>query len=277
MQQEEIKKITPNNFINGCTAISTVITIHSEQDCGEFLHFLLDRLKFEFTQIENQDRGIIDALFKGSTKIIIKCTNCTTVKEHAQDFYQLGLPMPKEGQNLNYRCMQCPEEFELLKQINEISHRTLQMFSSDIVYTLYDSVKSFSVTEENEAICDVCKKSTIHQFREQIAVLPKYLVIYFKRFRKSRWRNKISRKVYLPAVLNSSGIGVDSDTRYSLIAVVQHKGYLFKGHYKSFICCRGLWYSCNDTKIRQCSWERVLKTQAYMCLYEAQELNYSAQ
>ena len=62
------------------------------------------------------------------------------------------------------------------------------------------------------------------------------------------------------------------DGRYALKAVVCHSGSLSFGHYTAFVSRtvngEQQWYDVSDSDVRKASLSEVLKSQAYILLYE---------
>ena len=57
---------------------------------------------------------------------------------------------------------------------------------------------------------------------------------------------------------------------YRLKAVVCHYGQATNGHYVCYACPFEEWHRCDDTHVSACSWEDVLRDQAYMLFYDSE-------
>jgi len=119
-------------------------------------------------------------------------------------------------------------------------------------------------------------------FKPKIA--PLILTCHLKRFNK--YMEKINKTIEFSEILDLSKYTSehidkkdkshknDNKYLYKLFAVVVHRGYdLFSGHYYAYV--RGLdnnWYVCNDEQIGQVSIGKILKENAYILLYQRQNL-----
>ncbi len=101
--------------------------------------------------------------------------------------------------------------------------------------------------------------------------MPKNLIFMLKRFKYCLWGSKIDTYVYFPKLLQIPKQFLAQDTnreRYELFAVVQHSGFLWRGHYVAYCLARnGKWMLFNDGKVIEVSEERVREAQAYLLFY----------
>jgi hypothetical protein len=56
-----------------------------------------------------------------------------------------------------------------------------------------------------------------------------------------------------------------------VVAVVEHWGFTFKGHYQVYINFYGEWWIFNDKRYKKCSFQKVFKAQPYIALYAQKE------
>lgn len=112
----------------------------------------------------------------------------------------------------------------------------------------------------------------------RICKKPKVLCIHLKRFESGRRRRvgKLTHPVGFDLELDISrflNLEDDSEANYELKAVVCHSGSLNFGHYTCFVSRwigdRCQWYDISDSEITKVSASAVLKSQAYILLYEA--------
>jgi len=52
-----------------------------------------------------------------------------------------------------------------------------------------------------------------------------------------------------------------------LAAVIEHGGFVFRGHYKIYLQHSEEWWLLNDKKVRKSSFEEVFNAQAYIMMY----------
>eukprot|EP00210_Caulerpa_lentillifera_P001620 g1558.t1 len=115
-----------------------------------------------------------------------------------------------------------------------------------------------------------------------ICKAPKVLCIHLKRFESGRRRRgvgKLSHSVHFDLELDISRFSTLNKEssqlmpNYELRAVVCHSGSMSFGHYTCFVSRikddQRQWYDVSDSEIRTVSASNVLKSQAYILLYEA--------
>lgn len=92
-----------------------------------------------------------------------------------------------------------------------------------------------------------------------------------KRFKYGLWGSKIDTYVNFPNILEIPGqlmADGSSSMKYELFAVVQHSGFLWRGHYVAYCLGKnGKWMLFNDAKVKEVSEQTVREAQAYLLFY----------
>jgi len=116
-----------------------------------------------------------------------------------------------------------------------------------------------------KSTCPKCKRS-VRKKRMLVQRWPSCLVVHIKRWHLGacgqRWVKKQDH-IYFENQMTQGF------TDYYLKAVVCHSGQATSGHYICYACPFGEWFRCDDTQVTQCTWEDVLKDQAYILFYDS--------
>ncbi|OMJ91179.1 hypothetical protein SteCoe_6349 [Stentor coeruleus] len=266
---EDRVRIKPEAFVKKCFTLSPYFVQYTQQDSQEFLMVFLDKLDQELISCHPRGFSIITDTFKGAFTNEIKCTACSFTSEKTEAFLQLDLPIPENAPPI--RTIDCLMSAKETMMISESQHG---LFSSLIsVFTkekatlnLYYCLKAFFQEQSTEAYCQQCQCHKPHIIRPRLSEPPKYLLISLKRFKYKFWSTKVSDNVFVPKNLNSahfSSLGYE----YSLSAVIEHNGFVSRGHYKIYLNNFGTWWLLDDNKVRKVPWEDVFNAQAYICMY----------
>lgn len=117
----------------------------------------------------------------------------------------------------------------------------------------------------------MCFNYTSYYRRSVFASLPRNLIFMLKRFKYGLWGSKIDTYVNFPKILQIPKQCLAEDTnseKYELFAVVQHSGFLWRGHYVAYCLARnGKWMLFNDGKVKEVPEETVREAQAYLLFY----------
>ena len=149
--------------------------------------------------------------------------------------------------------------------------------------TLYDCLNSYTgdeeLTTDNSYKCDFCNKKSNAIKKLTIFKSPKNLIINFKRFRFSRFSEKINTSIECPMTLNikkyTHNSLIQKGTIYKLYAINYHIGGPNGGHYYSD--CKNfsdnMWYNCNDSSVSSnhslnSYQDDVINTNAYILFYK---------
>ena len=214
----EIKKLTEVNkeFIG-----------FRQNDSHEFIVTLLDELSESL--IKEKKKNIIDDIYGGETKSIVKC-----------------------------RLVGCGEESVTKDKYNILSLEIKNNNLDDI----YRHFKSPEILENDERWnCPKCKKLRIASKRFENSKWAKNVIIQLKRFEFSNGRPKKNN--------DNIDIPLEWRHGYKLKSFVIHRGGFGGGHYICAVKKGDEWYLCNDATISRLTLENVEKIvkQAYIILY----------
>ena len=144
--------------------------------------------------------------------------------------------------------------------------------------TLKDCLNLFMNNKEiiKEYSCDKCKKKTNCFQNFEIERLPKYLILHFKRFKKSKINpkkiEKIEKNIEFPFKnldLSKYIINQNNLPTFDLCAIINHRGQYEIGHYSSYIKNDNFWIKYDDSFITEYESENNLETNsAYMLVYK---------
>ena len=144
--------------------------------------------------------------------------------------------------------------------------------------TLKDCLNLFMDNKEiiKEYSCEKCKKKTNCFQNYEIERLPKYLILHFKRFKKSKMNpkkiEKIEKNIEFPFKnLNLTNYIINDSVipTFDLCAIINHKGQYEIGHYSSYIKHDNYWIKYDDSFITEYESENNIETNsAYMLVYK---------
>ena len=183
-----------------------------------------------FIDLLSEDNKSFNEDFYGKTKLSIKCTMCNNSKEVFEDFSSINLTVNKSN-----------------------------------LYELFESYLSKEIHDdpENLYFCDHCNCNCISEKKIRLHILPKTLIIVFKRYSKNK---KISDNIDFPK--DSLKIRESSTSKiieYKLTGIVNHFGNLSDGHYNSFVNVNNKWYFMDDDLVIER--DSINKSQSYILFY----------
>jgi hypothetical protein len=120
----------------------------------------------------------------------------------------------------------------------------------------------------NRYRCEKCKTKVDAKKQYRIDQRPNTVILQLKRF--DYRAHKISSRVTFPEYLSLDEYDVNpcQGQKYELSGIVVHLGgSLYSGHYVSYVKSAGRWYSCNDSMVSSCDFDRVKNNEAYMLVY----------
>lgn len=148
-----------------------------------------------------------------------------------------------------------------------VKNRSLKIVSLYDCLTSYFKLETLN-DEENLRMCEKCKAAKPCEKYQKIESLPPVLVIALKRYYTAN--SKISTHIQLPSEIDLNEFSSNQDlSRYSLSAIICHRGGLDSGHYVSY--CKNLinnvWYKYDDKKVTRKTEAEILNQQAYIAFY----------
>mmetsp|Transcript_4810 Transcript_4810/g.7278 ORF Transcript_4810/g.7278 Transcript_4810/m.7278 type:complete len:551 (-) Transcript_4810:40-1692(-) len=214
----------------------------------------------------SRNKSIIVDLFQGQLRSTLQCGKCGHKSIKFDPFMYLSLPIPKEI--IGSLPKNCP------------------------YLTLDHCLKRFCEVEELDGedgwYCPECKIKTNATKKLDLWKLPPVLIIHLKRFESSpeiltksgrQGRHKISDFVIFPTdrmVLDwvvDHGSPQRDHPDYDLMAVANHHGSIWNGHYTSFARSRSTndWNQFDDEEVIPVSPARVVSSSAYVLMYVKME------
>jgi hypothetical protein len=154
------------------------------------------------------------------------------------------------------------------------------------VNSLDDALEEFTKTEtlsgENKVFCQKCCQKRTATKGLRLATAPSILVCHLKRFAFDSYGRlvRLDKKVQIPLILEigsyMSCLNKSRPPPYELVAVLVHQGQTCdSGHYLAYVKNNNQWYKCNDSAVEAVPVATVLEQQAYMVLYEVEEMRSS--
>lgn len=181
------------------------------------------------------------------------------------------------------------DEIILLEQEKDTkNHFPKQMNKNPKKCTLKDCLCDFLSAEtlENEWTCPraECGKRDFAKKQLKLIELPPVLVIHFKRFSHFNGAHvKIETYIEYPVEgldLSEFVQGSSKETRYDLVGVCYHTGFMYNGHYTASARCvkndKIEWYTFDDQRVRRipddCYLDDIITRNAYLLFYVRRDL-----
>jgi ubiquitin C-terminal hydrolase len=164
-------------------------------------------------------------------------------------------------------------------QIDEATQKTIKdkhfkskmnviSFKMEICLKLF--IKSDPI---EEYFCDGCNTKTTADCVNEIAHLPKILVIHIKRFIDTT--TKRNNLIDFPFNLDmeplvNKNVNIVTNTKYKLCSVINHTGTLQYGHYYTYGYDKvnDCWLKFDDTNVTVIPETKIVSAKAYMLFYE---------
>jgi ubiquitin C-terminal hydrolase len=229
----EIKKIIESkeevfnlsSFINYFLEKYTFFERFTQNDAHEFLTSFIDLIV--------EENNLFKEDYHGETRLNIKCSNCKNTKQVFEEFTSINLNVEK---NCNL----------------------FDLFEKYLSKEIHDDPK-------NLYFCDHCKCNCISEKKISLNVLPKTLIIVFKRY--SEDGKKLSNIIDFPiGSLNVRESKTGKLLSYNLTGIVNHMGNLSDGHYNSFVNINGNWYFMDDNIVLRR--DSIYNNQSYILFYQ---------
>lgn len=300
----QVSYISPKEMVGVCGHISQVFRGYEQQDCHEFLNFLLDGLH-EDLNVRGNKPGLKALTEREEAKREAMNVHEASVNEWMRYLFNNESLISRHCQGQYLSRLECRVCGTTSTTYNPFSCLSIPIPSSSGTVTLEDCFKQFTQPEllqgDDAWNCPKCKKrqATIKTMR--LSRLPDFLIIHLKRFQhgggggllgwagSSGGTNKLGTFVrypvsheldllpyWLPATgmqtLSVGGRPYQSPPfRYRLYAVANHFGTLKGGHYTAYVK-RGRafgWCGFDDTRVRvKVGLDDVVNKNAYVLFYE---------
>jgi len=275
-----------------------------QQDCSEFLTFLLHSLKEEEDRIFMDEEGnhvqykdgsrgdgdksctpnmsvesgvgdtfpipspIVESVFGGELDTSYQCMDCENISCGVTTFTDLHLPIPATTSIATPRLPHLPN---------------ISITRARAKLSVQDLIKSYLEPEhligDNQYHCNNCKGLRNAVKTIQIKTAPKHLVITLLRFKyiaSNRRKVKLLRNIDCPRIIDLP-VG-DGQVRYHLYCVVVHFGQTSEGgHYYTLVRDKEEWYKVSDEEVETMSvnWDQEEKRRwdtPYMLFYQREDV-----
>uniref|UniRef100_A0A8D0KQC4 ubiquitinyl hydrolase 1 n=1 Tax=Strix occidentalis caurina TaxID=311401 RepID=A0A8D0KQC4_STROC len=254
----EFDSVSPEVFYSVLGKQYPTFSKRTQEDAQEFLICVLNELHQALKKVRAQlwcfgdwsvsETSIITQLFEGQLSYEITCLGCKTTTDRPESFTILSLPIPSKSACSLQDCLEC-------------------FFQQD------------TLTWNNQIYCSWCGTKQDAAVKATITKAPQIIIFHLKRFEWQGWgKRKLSTDICYP--LSNLDLSPYSsplfykNAEYSLCAVVNHSGFLNKGHYTAF-CKHSVtknWYSFDDAQITKIPNSSVQTDTAYLLFYTCQGL-----
>lgn len=288
--------VSPRNFKELCGSLLETFKGYEQQDCHEFLNFILDGLHEEMNISGNKTpiKPLSEEEERQQEKLSLRKASRNQWNRHC---YSNNSPITTlvQGQYLSrLTCTVCQttsttyNAFSCLSLPIPLGHRQVNLEHCFELFTMREVLDG-----DNAWLCPKCKTRRRTEKQMMICRLPNILIIHLKRFKQSgRYSDKLETLVSYPSekldltkfwVRPSGPNDIQEQGSqhppflYNLYGVAIHQGTLKGGHYTSFVN-RGSngWCYFDDTKVyRNVHKSNVINNQnAYVLFYERVEQLY---
>eukprot|EP01133_Synstelium_polycarpum_P014388 gene14388-16980_t len=249
-----------------------------QQDAQEFLIYFLDLIHEELVSLIKEIEGpkeekpvVQDELDGGEWEIVGQKNKTSTINDQS---------------TANNNSSPVSQIFSgtLRSSVNRSESKesiTLQPFyclhldiRPENIHTLDDALSLFQKEETLEGYTCQTKKVVITASKSMsVEVLPRILIIHFKRFAYDTEAQKLDKKISFPTNLQIKSHMAKLDgvpKRYTLFSVVSHHGKgLSQGHYTCDVLqANNQWFKFDDASITEVSEQDIQSREAYLLLYQ---------
>ena len=234
--------VDPGSLTKYPDRLSKCLRPYQQEDAHEFLRAMLSTL------VMNGQNKQLSSLFDGLLESAVTCLHCRRPSLTRDRYMDLSLDICQPA-----------------------------------VETLTDALDEFTKTEtlsgDNKVYCTKCETKRVATKGLRLATAPSILVCHLKRFAFDPYGRlvRLSKHVHFPLRLEigdyMSRVNKARPPPYELVAVLVHQGQTCdSGHYLAYVKNDGEWYKCNDSDVRRVDVETVLSQQAYILVYEVEEM-----
>jgi len=234
--------VDPGSITKYPDRLSKCLRPYQQEDAHEFLRAMLSTL------VMNGQNKQLSSLFDGLLESAVTCLHCRRPSLTRDRYMDLSL---------------------------DICQGTVE--------TLTDALDEFTKTEtlsgDNKVYCTKCETKRAATKGLRLATAPSILLCHLKRFAFDPYGRlvRLSKHVHFPLRLEigdyMSRVNKARPPPYELVAVLVHQGQTCdSGHYLAYVKNDGEWYKCNDSEVRRVDVDVVLSQQAYILVYEVEEM-----
>ncbi|EJK46029.1 hypothetical protein THAOC_35324 [Thalassiosira oceanica] len=229
--------VDPGSITRHVHKISPTLRPYQQEDAHEFFRSLLSALTM------HGQNARLSSLFDGLLESSLVCQTCGKTSLTRDRYMDLSLDITGNVATLD---------------------GALEKFTEE--ETLSDS---------NKVFCSRCQLKRVMTKGLRLATAPTMLVINYKRFAYDMYgrMSRLSKPVHFPLRLEigeyMSRANRGKPQPYTLVAVLVHRGRSCdRGHYFAYVRKGKDWYLCNDSVVTKVDVSEVLKSQAYVLVYE---------
>jgi ubiquitin C-terminal hydrolase len=194
--------------------------------------------------------------------------------------------------NFYYYILNCIECSSCSNQTFDVSPNDIMCVSLPVNWrsaeniSLDNCISEMFKVEGIDYKCEKCGNTEHNRMDKKLLTKPKTLIIKIKRYTQiGQMLVKVNKMIQYPEYINLAqyfcGVGMED---YKLYAVINHIGSMGGGHYYSYIRDMNIitennkqryefedrWYLCNDSNVREMSFEEVMQSNnAYMLFYHS--------
>lgn len=231
--------VDPGSITRHVHKISPTLRPYQQEDAHEFFRSLLSALTM------HGQNARLSSLFDGLLESSVVCQTCGKTSLTRDRYMDLSLDITGNVATLD---------------------GALEKFTEE--ETLSDS---------NKVFCSRCQVKRDVTKGLRLATAPTMLVINYKRFAYDMYgrMSRLSKPVHFPLRLEigeyMSRANRGKPPPYTLVAVLVHRGRSCDcGHYFAYVRKGKDWYLCNDAVVTKVDVSEVLKSQAYVLVYEVE-------
>ena len=219
-----------------------------QNDSQEFCRNLLEKMSSELNEVKNNKSPYVDLSnsFSKPKKVRYDLFYDNARKKEKSIITDLFYTV----MGTTLKC-ECNKEFYIFQELLDIPLLIPENTNNtDIISLLRNFFKKDSV----EKHCDACKEQKKFSQKNKIARPPDILIISIQRFTDINDKNECN--VNFNEILDINEFidrdcGYNQDSLYSLFGIINHKGYLYFGHYYSYIKINNQdWYEFNDENVK---------------------------
>ncbi|XP_076344706.1 deubiquitinating apoptotic inhibitor isoform X2 [Tachypleus tridentatus] len=288
----------------------------NQQDCSEFLRFLLDQIEEQKksiisdstvtnsqvscevgdsdskTNISKYRQSLVNKIFGGLITTCYTCMMCTQSSVHEDVFTDLHIAFPEEHckavqEQPVYRTRSVAKSPDVLLDERE-GEQTLSL-----EHLVWNYFQTEMLQGDNQYHCDNCGQLSDAERTVLVTDPPEHLILSLLRFAYStstQSRRKFFTNVTCPQVLKLPS-DKNTEVLYSLYAVVVHSGVSAEsGHYYTYAHSSEIesetdrWYLFNDSHVSFSSYKslsslskRFSRDTAYVLFYRKQPITETVQ
>lgn len=287
----------PRNFKIAVGSINSMFKNDYQQDCSEFLNFVLDGLHEDLNEAGNRPRlkELTEEEESNREKMPIRLASAIEWERYLKTDFSAVVSFFQGQYSSQLKCLECGSTSTTYQAFSVLSLPIPQGFSNRPMdkIPLNACLEEFTKLEvldgDDRWYCSKCKKLRKSTKKITITRLPNNLIVHLKRFRTGMNLQKLTSFIdypfemdltnYWPIVTSKEEAqklltipirGQTPPFKYSLYAVSNHSGTLGSGHYTSYVWkgSSKKWCYFDDTRVvKDVSKSHVVNSNAYVLFY----------